>query len=145
MALTARQQAFVEQYARDFNASAAARRAGYSERTANRIGARLLTNVDIQAALRDQVEGRRKRLHLEVGDIIQMLLREALGQGPDTTASARVRAQELLGKHRGMFREEISVWHRFEKLDPAEIERLERLPDSDLCSEFGIEPNGQRH
>lgn len=50
--LTNKQRAFVEEYlACGFNASEAARRAGYSENTARQQGQRLLTNVDIAAAI----------------------------------------------------------------------------------------------
>jgi phage terminase small subunit len=49
--LTAKQERFVEEYLIDLNATAAARRAGYSEKTARSQGQRLLTNVDLQAAL----------------------------------------------------------------------------------------------
>ncbi len=48
--MTPKQERFVAEYLIDLNAAAAARRAGYSERTANREGSRLLSKVDIQAA-----------------------------------------------------------------------------------------------
>lgn len=47
MALTPKQEAFVNEYLIDFNATQAAIRAGYSARTARSQGHRLLTNVDI--------------------------------------------------------------------------------------------------
>jgi phage terminase small subunit len=49
--LTARQALSVAAYLETLNASEAARRAGYSAKTANRIGHRLLTNVDIAQAV----------------------------------------------------------------------------------------------
>lgn len=51
MALTPKQQRFVEEYLVDLNASAAARRAGYSERTAGSIGDENLKKPEIKAAL----------------------------------------------------------------------------------------------
>lgn len=51
MSLTAKQQRFVEEYLVDLNATQAAIRAGYSEKTAKQQGARLLTNVDVAAAV----------------------------------------------------------------------------------------------
>lgn len=51
MSLNAKQQRFVEEYLVDLNATQAAIRAGYSEKTAKQQGARLLTNVDIAAAV----------------------------------------------------------------------------------------------
>ena len=45
--LTDKQKTFCEEYLIDLNATKAAIRAGYSEKTAKQIGSRLLTNVDI--------------------------------------------------------------------------------------------------
>jgi phage terminase small subunit len=52
MGLTGKQRQFVEHYLQCFNAAEAARRAGYSARTANQQGARLLTNVGIAAEIK---------------------------------------------------------------------------------------------
>lgn len=49
--LTAKQQRFVQEYLKDQNATQAAIRAGYSEATAKQQGSRLLTNVDVAAAV----------------------------------------------------------------------------------------------
>lgn len=46
--LTNKQLLFVEEYMIDFNATQAAIRAGYSEKTANEQGARLLANVSVK-------------------------------------------------------------------------------------------------
>ena len=51
MALTARQQRFVAEYAVDLNATQAAIRAGYSEHTAMQQGSRLLSHVEVAAKL----------------------------------------------------------------------------------------------
>lgn len=49
--LTPKQARFVEEYLKDLNATQAAIRAGYSERTANEQGARLLANVSVAAVV----------------------------------------------------------------------------------------------
>lgn len=49
--LTPKQQRFVEEYLIDLNATQAAIRAGYSERTANEQGARLLANASVKEAI----------------------------------------------------------------------------------------------
>jgi phage terminase small subunit len=49
--LTPRQQRFVAEYLIDLNSTAAARRCGYSPRTADREGYRLLRKAEIQAAI----------------------------------------------------------------------------------------------
>lgn len=51
MALTAKQQRFVAEYLVDLNATEAAKRCGYSAKTAKQQGSRLLTNADIAAAV----------------------------------------------------------------------------------------------
>lgn len=51
MALTAKQRRFVEEYLVDLNATQAAIRAGYSEKTARQVGAENLTKPDIAAAV----------------------------------------------------------------------------------------------
>ena len=49
--LTPKQQRFVEEYLIDLNATQAAKRAGYSARTSNEQGARLLAHVSVAAAI----------------------------------------------------------------------------------------------
>lgn len=51
MALSPKQRRFADEYLVDLNATQAAIRAGYSEKTAKQIGSRLLTNVDIASAI----------------------------------------------------------------------------------------------
>lgn len=55
MALSNKQLAFVNEYLKDFNATQAAIRAGYSEKTARSIGQQLLTKLDIAAEIRARV------------------------------------------------------------------------------------------
>lgn len=54
--LTDKQQRFVEEYLVDLNATQAAVRAGYSAKTANEQGARLLANVSVKNAIRERQE-----------------------------------------------------------------------------------------
>ena len=52
--LTPRQQAFVSEYLLDLNATQAAIRAAYSERTVQVQSSRLLSNVMVQAAIQER-------------------------------------------------------------------------------------------
>ena len=54
--LTDKQARFVDEYLVDLNATQAAIRAGYSAKTANEQGARLLANVSVQNAIRERQE-----------------------------------------------------------------------------------------
>lgn len=64
MALTAKQERFVAEYLIDLNATQAAIRAGYSEKTANEQGSRLLANVKIAAAVAEAQAKRSKRTEI---------------------------------------------------------------------------------
>lgn len=55
MALTKKQAKFVQEYLRDFNATQAALRSGYSPKTAYSIGSENLKKPEIIGALRDEV------------------------------------------------------------------------------------------
>ncbi len=55
MSLSNRQHVFIEEYLNCWNASEAARRAGYKSR-ANTAGERLLSNVDIQQAIQTRID-----------------------------------------------------------------------------------------
>ncbi len=50
---------FVSEYLKDFNATRAAKAAGYSPKTANEMGSQVLVNVSVASAVAD---GLRKRL-----------------------------------------------------------------------------------
>jgi len=74
MSLTPRQQRFVEEYLVDLNGTQAAIRAGYSAKTAKQQASRLLTNVDVQTAIKDRQEVRSERLDITVDSITKQLL-----------------------------------------------------------------------
>ncbi len=61
VALTAKQQRFCDEYLIDLNATQAAIRAGYSVKTANEQGSRLLAKLSIQEAIGKEMAERSKR------------------------------------------------------------------------------------
>jgi phage terminase small subunit len=124
MALTPKQQRFVEEYLKDLNAAAAARRAGYSSKTADRIGYQLLEKTRVSEAIIAAKAERARRCKLSADWVIRRLRKEATAKGEN--ASARVRALELLGKHLGLFvdRHEVNVGQR------VNIEVVEALIDA---------------
>ena len=69
MALTGKQATFLAEYLKCWNASEAARRAGYSVHTANEQGSRLLANVSISAAIE-----RFKAEHIMSAEEVQILV-----------------------------------------------------------------------
>ncbi|MCF5656078.1 terminase small subunit [Pseudomonas poae] len=72
MALTAKQQRFVDEYLKDLNATQAAIRAGYSKNTADQQASRLLTNVKVRGYLAERQDDRSKRTEITQ----DMVLRE---------------------------------------------------------------------
>ena len=72
MALTAKQQRFVDEYLIDLNATQAAIRAGYSKKTARSISNENLTKPDIQAAIEKGMQARSGRVEITQ----DMVLRE---------------------------------------------------------------------
>mgnify|MGYP001112617494 CR=1 FL=1 len=72
MALTPKQKRFVAEYLVDLNATAAAKRAGYSEKTACEQAARLLANVKVQTAVQEAEQARQERTEITQ----DMVLRE---------------------------------------------------------------------
>lgn len=71
--LTAKQARFVDEYLIDSNATQAAIRAGYSEKTANRAGSRLLSNVVISELLAERQKAIETKLEITANDIASEL------------------------------------------------------------------------
>ncbi|MGG1643026.1 terminase small subunit [Paenibacillus sp. NRS-1782] len=71
MALTAKQKLFVKEYLVDLNATQAAIRAGYSERTARKIGNENLTKPDIQAAIDKAINKRAAKVEITADMVLQ--------------------------------------------------------------------------
>jgi phage terminase small subunit len=70
-----KQQCFVREYIKDFNATQAAIRAGYSAKTAQQQSSRLLLNVVVKAAIAELVEERSERTKIEADDVVVALAR----------------------------------------------------------------------
>ena len=81
--LTPRQERFVEEYLRDLNATQAAIRSGYSVRTANEQGARLLANDSVADAVARAKAERSARLGLTQDRVLQELAAVAFARMPD--------------------------------------------------------------
>ena len=78
--MNARQQRFVTEYLIDLNATQAAIRAGYSRKTAQQQGSRLLTNVVVKRAIAAQQDRQLKSVEVRIEDVLHDLrkLRRAL-------------------------------------------------------------------
>ena len=105
--LTPKQQRFVEEYLIDLNATQAAIRAGYSEKTAKSIGQENLTKPDIAKAIQEAQESLSNKTQLTVDIVVQGLLKEAQDYAEGSTQSARVSAWAHLGKYLKMFTDKV--------------------------------------
>jgi phage terminase small subunit len=96
-----RQQKFVEEYANTLNSAEAARRAGYSPKTAKEMGHENLTKPHVKAA----VEAEIARLTVKITpDRVQRRLDEISHEAQQSGQfGPAVRAEELLGKSIGMW------------------------------------------
>ena len=128
--MNAKRQRFVEEYLVDLNATQAAIRAGYSAKTANRIGQQLLTFLDIQNVIKEKQAERSARTEITadyVLDGLQEVAERCLQRRPvfnmrgeqvtdddgnhlwEFNAPGANKAFELLGKHLGMFTDRVKL------------------------------------
>ena len=120
--LTDKQRRFVEEYLLDLNATQAAIRAGYSKKTADVQGPRLLGNVRVAAAIAEGKGERTERTEINQDFVVRglrenyeraMQAQAVYGRGGEKTGVYRYdgpvanKALELLGKHLGMFTDKI--------------------------------------
>ena len=100
--MTQKQVRFIEEYRKDFNGSAAARRMGYTSGSAGNTAYRFLHDPEVRRELTQVV-------CLEKGDrVIQELQHVAFAEGSDESGAkvklaSKLKALELLGKHFGLF------------------------------------------
>jgi phage terminase small subunit len=150
--LTAKQLRFVEEYLVDLNAAAAARRAGYSDRAADRQGYENLRKPEIQEAIEAAQAERAGRVEISQNYVIENLteiVERCMERAPVMVREGRhmvqmkddedrdvwrfdskgaVAALTLLGKHLGMFRDKpnLNVNVDLDNLTDEQLEHLAR-------------------
>lgn len=108
-ALSEKQKRFVAEYLIDLNATQAAIRAGYSAKTANEQGSRLLAKSNIAKAVADGAQKRIAKAEITAKDVLEGLHREATREGEGSSHAARVSAWGLLGKYHKLFTDRIEA------------------------------------
>ena len=111
--MSKKKQAFSLEYTKDWNATQAAIRAGYSPKTAKSQGQRLLTKVDVQKKIDDIIDQalgtQREQIKYRVLDELQNLAFINLSDHkykkgcPKIKYQDKVKALELLGKYGALF------------------------------------------
>lgn len=103
VALNEKQKVFCEYYAACFNATDAAKKAGYSAKTAYSHGQRLLKHVEIQKYL-NSIQNQARANRIASADEILEYLSGVIRNSEETTRE-RTKAAELLGKRYALFEE----------------------------------------
>ena len=85
--LTEKQQRFVNEYLIDLNATQAAIRAGYSAKTADQQGCRMLTNVKVQQKISEEMAERSKRTGVNQDRVVLELAKIAFVNAADVIDS----------------------------------------------------------
>ena len=130
MKLNVRQKSFIGFYWETRNATEAAKKAGYSEKTAYSIGQRLLKNVEVKDAIDKLIEQSRAEniaKASEIEEFLSLTMRgeiqeevvvvEGEGDGVSSariikkqvSAKERIKAAELLGKRHALFTDKTKI------------------------------------
>lgn len=102
MTLTAKQERFVAEYLVDLNATQAAIRAGYSEKTAQEQSSRLLSNVMVAKAVAEAQARVSVKAEWNAADRLRMLAdiaEAAIKDDPRVAVSAIAEANKMQGSH----------------------------------------------
>lgn len=125
-AMTNKQKRFADEYLIDCNATQAAIRAGYSEKTARQIGQENLSKPDIKKYIDEQLEKMQSDSVASAEEVMQYLTSVVRGQSTSSVLSLcgdgcqeviekapdekeRLKAAELLGKRYGLFTDKVNL------------------------------------
>ena len=120
MALTAKQQRFVDEYLIDLNATQAAIRAGYSERTARSISNENLTKPDIQAAIEKGMQARSGRVEITQDMVLRELAKIGFSDIRKVVRWGETQVRMVDGEDDGP--EDMVPYHGLALIDSTEID-----------------------
>jgi phage terminase small subunit len=105
--MTPKQEMFVKEYLVDLNATQAAARAGYSEKSSMEIGYQLLRKTSVQEAIQTAISERTKNVEITTEWILKGI--KDIADNMDEQTKDRLKAYELLGKYLKMFTDKHEV------------------------------------
>ncbi|MGE8288679.1 MAG: terminase small subunit [Stenotrophomonas sp.] len=144
--LTPKQQRFVQEYLKDHNGTQAAIRTGYSEKTAKQQGSRLLTNADVQTAVRAGQKKVARKNEVTVDSLMVELEQARKLALKEKQASAAVTATMGKGKLAGLLVEKhkhsgaIGTYD-LKNLSDDDLDRLEQILGP--LADAGGDPGGE--
>ncbi len=94
--------AFIDAYLVSNNGTSAAKSVGFSPISAATTACRLLKKDNIRAEINRRRQNAIEKLDLNPERVLNRLMIEMDGLGPDSNAGARIKAAELLAKMQGM-------------------------------------------
>ena len=132
MPLTPKQECFVAEYLVDLNATQAAIRSGYSEKTAHAIGQENLRKPIIAAEVARAQAERSARTNVTQDYVLESIVSamERCKQDDTFNAAGVFKGAELLGKHLGLFQGETKGVTVNLPFDGWRIERAIVYPDT---------------
>jgi phage terminase small subunit len=120
MALTIKQQRFVDEYLKDLNATQAAIRAGYSKKTADQQASRLLTNVKVREYLAERQDDRSKRTEITQDMVLRELAKIGFSDIRKVVRWGETQVRMVDGEDDGP--EDMVPYHGLALIDSAEVD-----------------------
>lgn len=105
--MTPKQSAFVNEYLIDLNATQAAIRAGYSEKTARQTAAENLSKPDIAEAVQKAMNERAERTEITADYVLTGIVDVVRRAKVDNEKQHELKGFELLGKHLELFTDKL--------------------------------------
>ncbi len=134
--LTTKQAQFVREYLIDLNATQAAKRAGYSPKTAGQIGFDLLKNPKIEIAVNLATSLRAERTDTSADWVIKNLRALAYDAWRNGDRSVARGCFELIGKHHKAFTDRVEHFEP-ERLGADELRRALDERDAEIAALTG--------
>ncbi|CAN2966218.1 terminase small subunit [Pseudomonas fluorescens] len=120
MALTAKQQRFVDEYLIDLNATQAAIRVGYSKKTADQQASRLLTNVKVREYLAQRQADRANRTEITQDKVLKELAKIGFSDIRKIVRWGETQVRMVDGEDDGP--EDMVPYHGLALIDSAEVD-----------------------
>jgi phage terminase small subunit len=117
--LTPKQEAFIQEYLVDLNATQAAKRAGYKGKNLDKVGSELLGKTRVRAEIQAAMDKRAEKVGRTAEDVlrdIHAVKESCMGRGFDRDgnptmidAKGALKALELEGRHLKMFTDKVEI------------------------------------